>query len=560
MTTYPTRTTIDLDGPWRFRFREGAPLPSVCPSRPGFDDTLPVPAAFDATPRYLKKRGTALYGRSFRLREACPNALLRIGAAGLCARFWIDGREIGFAEMSYNAYEFDTGPLDAGEHTVLAATDNRLSHATPFFQPNYDFYGYGGLFRHVELSVPPARGPVLDRVQVRTADLGARRVALRILFRGPVPARVAADIAFDSEDTPRRVLLAPRHGEASVELAVPGARPWTPDSPEIHTVRVRTGRDEIEETFGLRTFEAADGVFRLNGRRIVLRGYNRHESHPECGPATPYGVMLEDIHHLKALGCNFVRGAHYPQDPRFLDLCDRLGLLVWEEGLAWGDSARRLADPVFADGQVAQMRRMVRADVNHPSVVIWAFLNEFDSASDAGVALCRRLVDALHEEDPSRPVAFACNHGTSDRCVPLVDIAAFNTYPGWIGPDSEEGPEEPVAADVAALVAHFAKTRKPGAPIMVSEMGTCGLYGAREDAAAQWTEEFQARYVAECVRQAFSHPEVQGMSIWQLTDCPSFHRSGGCLRTKPLGQNLAGAYDAYRRAKLTASHGGPFLI
>lgn len=552
MTTYPTRTILNLDGLWSFRFTEGATLSAADPKKPNFDDTMAVPAAFDATPRYRMKRGLAVYGRTFSLPKACRNALLRVGAAGLSARFWIDGREVGFVEMGYNAYEFETGPLAAGEHTVFAATDNNLTWETPFFQPNYDFYGYGGIYRHVDLAVLP--GPAsIDRVQVRTTDAQAGRVELRFLFRGKVPANLEAIVAFDTDKAPRTVKISVQNGEAVWTAKVPKARRWSPDDPALHTVTVRALGDEIVETFGIRDFSAENGRFWLNGEPIVLRGFNRHETHPECGPATSEAIMLEDLHHLKELGCNFIRGSHYPQDPRFLDLCDRLGVLVWEEGLAWGENANRLANPVFCDGQVAQMRRMVRKSVNHPSVVVWAFLNEFDSGCDAGVALCRRLVDALHEEDWSRPVSFACNRGRSDRCAGLVDFPSFNTYPGWICPDSLDQPEDPIAANVADFVDFLASVRRPGAPIFVSEMGTCGIYGAHDEAAAQWTEEFQVRYMVECIRQAFSHPEVQGMTIWQFTDCMSFHRFGGGLRTKPLAQNLAGVYDVYRRPKLAAA-------
>ena len=550
-TRYPARTVISLNGIWGFRLIEKETLEEASPDSYAYDDVMAVPAAFDATPRYHVKRGLALYRRVFHLEQACPNALLRIGSCGFRGRYWIDGREIGASDMPYNAYEFETGPLNAGDHVVTAACDNRFDpERMVFFKPYYDFYGYGGLYREVRFETLPD-GIALNRLQVRTRDIETGRVELRVLFRNNWTGRVAARFAFDTDSEPRSVDLDVKDGAAVFECDVPAHRVWSLESPELHKVRLDIDGDSIVETFGIRTFEAADGKLWLNGKPIILRGFNRHESHPECGPATNEPVMLEDLHHLKELHCNFIRGAHYPQDPRFLDLCDSMGFLVWEEGLAWGNTAEDCANPVFADGQVAQMRRMVRKSVNHPCVVLWGFLNEFDSTSDAGVALCKRLVDALHEEDWSRPVTWACNRGLKDRCAPLVDVVSYNTYPGWIALNTDQEPEDEIRPDRDALVAHFRKAA-PGKPILVSEMGVCALYGQHDPDAAQWTEEYEARYLDTAIRAVFECPALSGIAIWHLADAMTYHRTGSVARVKPIAQNLAGSYDAYRRAKLSA--------
>ena len=552
MTTYPTRETVSLDGLWDFHFDAETSLEAFAPGALPFDDTMPVPSAFDATPAYLIRRGLAIYRRTFRLERDCPDALLRIGSCGLRGRFWVDGRTVGAADMPYNAFAFRTGPLAAGEHEVVAVCDNRFNaEKMPFFLPYYDFYAYGGLYRGVTVETLP-QGIRLDRVQVRTTDLAVGRVELRVLLLEGADVAVDAAIRFDGGAEARIVPLEFRGGVATVECAVPNARVWSLESPAMHTVEVRCGDDAVVETFGIRTFEARDGKFWLNGKPIRLFGFNRHESHPDFGPAVPPAVMASDLQRVRACHANFLRGAHYPQDPAFLDLCDRMGVLVWEEGLAWGNTPEQLANPVFADGQVAQIRRMVRASVNHPSVVIWGFLNEFASESDAGVALCRRLMDACHEEDASRPATFACNRGTSDRCVPLADIVAYNTYPGWCDGNPRGDIEDMVAPDRDRLLAHFKAQRKPGAPIMVSEMGVCALYGHRDPAASQWSEEFQERYLRRVVEEVLGCEDLQGLAIWQFCDAKSYHREGASLRVKPLALNTAGVFDVYRRPKKSA--------
>jgi len=147
--------------------------------------------------------------------------------------------------------------------------------------------------------------------------------------------------------------------------------PWSPSDPKLHTLRVRTNGDDIIERFGIRELKIDDGKMLLNGEPLKLLGYCRHEAHPQFGPALPEQQLLHDLQILKDLGCNFVRGAHYPQDQRFLDLCDELGFLVKEESLGWNAPVEDFQNPVFCDLQEQQTRLMVRNSINHPSVIIF---------------------------------------------------------------------------------------------------------------------------------------------------------------------------------------------
>jgi beta-glucuronidase len=102
--------------------------------------------------------------------------------------------------------------------------------------------------------------------------------------------------------------------------------------------------------------------------------------------------------------------------------------------------------------------------------------------------------------------------------------------------------------DLAGIVAYF-RSKWPDKPILVSETGACGEYGRHDAAGAQWTEEFEAEYLADAASAVGARPEISGFTIWQLTDCRSFHRAGGDVRCKPFAENLAGIYDGYRRPK-----------
>ena len=540
-------STIDLNGSWLFRFEEGALLADA--ARPDFEPagTIPVPACFDTLPDWYLKRGVGLYRRTFRLDRDVPAAWLAVEGMGLVGSFWLDGRPLGTSALPYSALRLPTGPLAAGEHTLAAALGNRFDEPRlALAKPYYDFYLYGGFYHGVSLEFD-------DRaLRVRTRDI--RDGTVEIEAAGFHEADFDATLVFDGRNA---VPASFRGGRATVR--VPDFRLWSPASPNLHTVALPLpDRPTVRARFGIRTIEAAGGRLRLNGEPLYLKGANRHEAHPTFGSATSEALMLADIQNLKALGANFVRGAHYPQASRFLDLCDEHGILVWEEALGWGNGTSwndrgqtEFANPDFLADNLEQARRMVEKSFNHPSVVLFGFLNEFESATPEGKAIADRIIGTIRSYDSGRLVTFACNHNGSDIANENTDVVSFNTYPGWIG--SQPGAPDELRAlmekDLAGIVSYF-RSKWPEKPILVSEMGACGEYGRHDAAGAQWTEEFEAEYLADAARAVGARPEISGFTIWQLTDCRSFHRGGADVRCKPFAENLAGIYDGYRRPKL----------
>ncbi len=541
---------LDLNGSWEFRFEEGKPLAEV--ASPGFvaTDSIPVPGCYDAMPKWYLKRGTGLYRRTFTLDRDVANAWLTIDGMGLVGSFAIDGRPLGVRALPYARLRLATGPLAKGGHTVFAALDNRLDWTQlKLARPYYDFYLYGGFYHGVSLAFSDAA------VFVRTRDF--RTGAVELELRGSGAADGDYAVSFDG-GAARTVAFTDRRAT----VRVPDFRLWSPERPALHTVSIRPVGDAAAEPvsarFGIRTIEARARRLWLNGKPLYLKGFNRHEAHPTFGAATPEAVMLTDIQNVKALGGNFIRGAHYQQAQRFLDLCDENGILVWEESLGWGNGQsytdvkqEEFADPRFAADQLEQTKLMVEASFNHPCVIVFGYMNEFNSASPAGKALSDRLIAAIRGYDSGRLVTFACNLNNCDIGNENTDIVSFNTYPGWIGsdPGTPANLRRLIGEDVDAVVRYHRK-KWGDKPIVVSEMGTCGEYGRHDAAGAQWTEEFEAEYLTAALDAVFAHPEIAGFTIWQLTDCRSYHRGGGVVRSKPFAENLAGIYDGYRRAKL----------
>lgn len=547
---HPARRLLSLDGIWDFAWLGDIALATVDPASP-CPEAAAVPGAFDAGPRRMGARGVGLYRCPVRLDVPAGTRLrLHLDGLGLRARVWWDGRPVAACALPYSDEAIELVADGTAAHRLAIAVDNRFdAELSPLFPPGSDFYAYGGIYRGVRLEVLPELR--IERVRVATRDVAAGAVALELRFAGAVPPEIPLRLAFD--DGPEEALrVLPQDGIARLERRVSGAGPWTPETPELHTVRVAIAGDAVVERFGVRTIAARDGAILLNGAPIRLRGVNRHEAHPQFGPAVPLAQDLDDLHLIKELGCNFVRAVHYPHGPAVLDLCDRIGLLVWEESLGWGLGEAAVTAPALLAQAREQTRRMVARDINHPAIIMWGFLNESASDRPAAEPVYAELAAAIRGADATRLVSYASNRMLGDRCFTHADVVSVNPYPGWIWPEgawdaTAVAAIRPFMEELArGLLAH------PGAagkPILVSEIGACALYGCRDRQRAQWSEEFQADYMVEAVRTVLDDPRWSGVALWQFCDSRSFVGTGP-VRTKPRGFNCAGLVDEFRRPKL----------
>ena len=541
---------LALDGLWDFRFEKGKTLEEV--SLPAFEanDKMTVPGCWNAMSRYFNQHGTGCYRRTFELAADAVNAFLVVDGAGLRSRYWIDGREIGLSKLPWSKFEFATGPLAKGTHELVAAVDSVVDNRkVKLFWDFYDFYPYGGFHHGVWLDVQTK--PVeLRRVVVRTRDYKTGRVELEAQFAGAdAPADFEAAVAFDG-GAAQTVKFTGRRAT----LSVPGFKLWSHDAPNLHKVTVAYDGVAALARFGIRQVGTANGRVTLNGKHVYLKGVNRHESHYEFGVSTPVQIMYEDVQNLKDLGGNFIRGSHYAQCGAFLDLCDELGVLVWEESLGWGNKAKQLTDPEFCDLQEEETRLMVRNSINHPCVIVSAFLNEPDSDTKACKALVDRLLGVIRAEDTGHLATFACHRNLKDICHSNTDIIAYNTYPCWYSWEMETGSSEEMRRNIRAcheeIVAYFRKRYKDNRPIIVSETGVKADYGVRDPRGkAQYTEDHQAEYEKIMLEEMFAMKDIAGVAIWQFTDCKTYTRTRGA-RNRSYGVNTGGLYDLYRRPKL----------
>lgn len=545
---------LSLNGSWEFRFEEGKSFKEA--GGPAFEatDTIPVPGCFDAMPKWYMKRGTGLYRKTFKLEKSVEQAWLVIDGMGLYGKFWIDDKEIGVDDLPWSKVEIPTGALAAGDHTLVATVDNRFDWSyQKLVRPYYDFHCWGGFFHGVSLSFDNRR------LFVRTRDYVTGTVEIEAV--NFTSGDFDATLVFDGKN---EIKASFKIFRATVK--VPGFKLWSPGHPNLHTVALKLPTASPQPPvarFGVRTIEARDGGLYLNGERIFLKGANRHEQMMQLGASTPEGFMLIDIQNLKAMGGNYFRGAHYPQAQRFLDLCDELGVMIWEESLGWGNGqsytkqnkVNELADPGFIEAQVRQTRLMVRNSFNHPCVIIHAFLNEFDSGTKEGKALADQLIKTIKDEDSGKLVTFACNRISADICNENTDIVAFNTYPGAI--NGNPGTHEELNDRVHNMVGfgidwsvkHF-QQKYPSKTIIISEMGAGALYGERDPSCPFETETFQDEYNTIVAEAVWTNPGLAGISYWQYFDTRSSWRDCGERGKKIRAMSSAGIFNFYRRPKL----------
>jgi len=555
MVTLVAAIMVSLNGLWDFRFERNQSLEDV--PLPAFvaDDKMIVPGAWDAMTHYYNQRGTGCYRRSFELGKDVVNAFLVVDGCCLRSKYWIDGREVGFSKLPWSKLEFATGPLKAGRHEIVAAVDSVVDNTkVKLFWDFYDFYAFGGFHHGIWLETQDVAEEI-RKVVVRTRDYKTGLVELEALYASDGPADFIASVSFDSKE-PNDVVFKNRRAV----LNVPDFRLWSTEHPNLHSVRVTpqsSQRSQPSPTvrFGIRQVGTEKGRITLNGKPIYLKGVNRHEAHYEFGATTPEQLMYEDIRNLKDLGGNFIRGAHYVQNEKFLDLCDELGVMVWEESLGWGNTIEQLGDAEFRDLQKEETRLMVRNSINHPCIIVSAFLNEPDSNLPECKSLVDELIGVIRAEDTGHLVTFACHRCTSDISHEKTDLIAVNMYPGWYSHLPVTGTHDEIRKNLSAcydeVISYFRKKFGDDRPILISESGVKADYGVRDPRGkAQMTEDFQDEYERIMLEEVFARRDFAGIAIWQFTDAKTYTRKTAGIRGRSYGLNTGGLYDLYRRPKL----------
>ncbi len=394
----------------------------------------PFPADPPRVP--LDRNPVGSYRRSFRLPDRWSGRRIYLHFGGVNSSFyvWINGREAGYSQDSKTPAEFDVTPfLRPGENT-LAVQVFRFSVGS--YLEAQDMWRVSGIERDVYLFAVP-------EVHIRDLEVRAGLDEKYVDGRLRIEARLKNLSSSAPEGFRLRTELLDRNGRAvfpAVEQAVgtnPGTEDslvieravlqpdrWTAETPNLYTVllTLTDGSGRLLETVscrtGFRTVEISGGLLRVNGVPLTIRGVNRHEHDPVGIRVVSEELMRRDITLMKRLNINAVRTSHYPNVPRWYELCDEYGLYVVDEanieshGVSFAPERTLAAKPEWRELHLDRTRRMVERDKNHPSVIIWSLGNEAGAGSNF-----EATYRWIKERDPSRPVQYE-----GAKLAPYTDI------------------------------------------------------------------------------------------------------------------------------------------
>ena len=503
-----------------------------------------IPGVWERIPELRSWRGTAEFTRRVTVDEAGAY-LLRFGGVSHTATVYWDGVQVGWHYNAFTAFEMLLEDVAAGEHTLRVTADNRYETGKPLHVPN-DYYTYGGLNRPVEMHrLASARIRRMQFSCVQTGT-GAYTAQVEVFLQavaacGPMQVRISVAGGAAEADVPAMK----KGAETSVimKVDVKGVKAWDIGQGNLYDLTATlladgSPIDDLIDRVGFRTLDWKGQRILLNGREIFVKGFNRHEDHGQFGSALSLDAMMDDLHLLLSTGANSVRTCHYPNDPRFIDLCDALGVLVWEENHA---RAIDIHPENFGEVCAIVNEEMVTQHYNHPSIWVWGILNECESETEFGREVYRRQLEQLRQLDPTRPTTFASCRFFNDICMDLPDVCAFNIYPLWYH-------DEP-ADDYAKRIAEFMDSAgAAGKPIIFSEFGAGGVAGYHDPfGKAKWSEERQAEILDQQLRAIMGMPRVSGAYIWQFADVRVAEE---WFYSRPKTMNNKGVFDQFRRPKL----------
>lgn len=547
-----------LDGDWRFYF-------TPCPAdmlegffAPGFDDSawdmIPVPSNWQmigevaqGRPKYdipiytnvtypfpidrlpavpVDDNPTGHYRRSFDVSAEWDGREIFLHFEGVdsACYVWVNGQMVGYSQESRLPAEFNITNLVKPGRNLLAVQVLRWSDGS--YLEDQDFWRMSGIYRSVWLWSAPK--VAIRDFFVRT-DLDAAyrdatlRVQAQIANRTPAPAQRRLTLRlFDAEGA--AVIDPAAHiavnvaggGEISVEVSAPvvGPRLWSDEDPYLYTC-VLALEDEagaVQEVVacrvGFREVKLQNGQVQVNGRPILFKGVNRHEHDPQTGHTVSTESMIRDIEIMKRFNVNAVRTSHYPNDPRWYELCDRYGLFLYDEAdlETHGVWDRLAKDPLWETAFVDRAARMVGRDKNHPSVIVWSLGNEsgYGRNHDAMAAWIRA-------HDPTRLIHY---HPAED--APVIDIL---------------GPMYPSVARIIEMAQSPHETR----PIVM-----CEYAHSMGNSTGNLTDYWDA---------VAAYPRLQGGFIWDWIDQGILRRTedgriwyayGGDFGDKPNDLNFCG--------------------
>ncbi len=542
------RNIINFNATWKFS-KDLSEAPAVFPE--GLE-TVDLPHTWNAIDGQDGgndyHRGTCYYVKEIVKSElpAAEKYYLEINGANSSADVYLNGEKLAHHDGGYSTWRVDlTDKLT--EVSVLAiAVDNSPNDYV--YPQMADFTFYGGLYRNVNIIAVPATHFDLEYYGGKgltvtpIIDGNNANVEMQVYVSGD---KEGVEVSYTVYDADGKEVCSAVSAKENVNFVIENVHLWHGrKDPYLYTAKVcllKNGEeiDSVSTRFGCRSFKIdADKGFILNGEEYALRGVSRHQDRWGVGNALLPEHHEEDIDLIMEVGATTIRLAHYQHDQYFYDLCDEKGLVIWAEIPYISNHL-----PNGRENTISQMKELIVQNYNHPCIVVWGLSNEISIGGSSPDLLenHRILNDLVHEMDKTRltTIAAVSMCKIDDPYLQIPDVVSYNHYFGWYGGDtSMNGP----------WFDNFHKTH-PTIPIGCSEYGCEALnWHSSNPFQGDYTEEYQAYYHEELIKQLFSRKYLWATHVWNMFDFGADARAEGGEN----GQNHKGLITMDRKYKKDA--------
>ena len=480
--------------------------------------------------------GNVWFKRSFDfdLSKKEDRVFLYFGAVNYKAEVYLNGTKLGVHEGGFTPFDFEVTNVikPKGNYLVVKVDNTRHADAVP--TDNTDWWNYGGITRDVLLIEEPATFIQDYSIQLQKGNLHTLAGFVQ-MNHATSAQKVTVSIP---ELKIQKSLTTNDSGFASFKIDAKNINYWSPDSPRLYNVLIKSKDETVKDQIGFKTIETSGPDILLNGKPVFLKGISIHEENAmRGGRAYNDADALVLLNWAKELGCNYVRLAHYPHNEHMVRMADKMGIMVWEEiPVYW---TIHFTDDTTLQNAKNQLHDAITRDKNRAAIIIWSVANETPVSNARNTFLGKliryaksldttRLISAALERhhDPSKPGVNIINDKIGDD----LDIVAFNEYMGWYGGSLENAPNAKWEID-------FNK------PVIVSEFGGGALQGMHGGKDERWTEEYQDYLYQQNLKMIEKIPNIRGMSPWALVDFRSPKRM------------LPGIQDGWNRKGLISNRG-----
>ena len=539
------RTVLNFNKKWAFTKNADA-VPATMPER---WDWVNIPHSWNAIDGQDGDndfyRGTCYYAKSLQ-KMNLPEAdqyYLEINGANSSADVYVNGKHMAHHDGGYSTWRVNITDVLEAMNLIVIAVDNSANETV--YPQMADFTFYGGIYRDVNIIAVSESHFDLDYyggpgIKVTPAIEGANaKVEIETFVTNKKEDQT---IVYTVRDAEGEVIATVSSDDTKVEVEIENVHLWHGrKDPYLYSASAAlvAGEEVIDNVctrFGCRTFEIdPDNGFILNGEEYPLRGVSRHQDKWGLGNALSKEDHDLDMDLICEVGATTIRLAHYQHDQYFYDLCDERGMVIWAE-IPYISKHM----PTGRENTISQMKELVVQNYNHPSIVVWGLSNEItiNGSTEDLLENHNILNDMVHEMDPTRLTTIACVSmcDINDPYVQIPDCVSYNHYFGWYGGDTTmNGP----------WFDNFHKTF-PNIPIGCSEYGCEALnWHSSQPFQGDYTEEYQAYYHEELIKQFFSRKYMWATHVWNMFDFGADARNEGGEN----GQNHKGLVTFDRKYK-----------